>query len=183
MTDDDLPEGFFSHITPDDFARETSARHVALLDQVPFDDFVEASLESLRFAYHAADGNPNPVAVMVCPDGRRIFTPDDDETLGQYIDRLGREAKQHNAGRLFTAWLTEGGTYEGDEYDVDSPEAMAAAEASGAVQIVLYWFAQDGRRNPVIRHGIMAIDSGNTGPVHEGAAEHAAPVYKGILGG
>lgn len=183
MTDYNLPEGFFSHLSPADFDRDSSARHVAVLDQVPFDDFVEANLESLRFAYHAADGNPNPVAIMMCLDGRRIFTPDDDETLGQYIDRLSREAKRHGAIRLFTAWLTEGGTYEGDEATVDSPEALAAAEASGAMQIVLYWFAQDGRRNPAIRHGIMAIDSGNTGPVHEAAGEHAAPVYRSILGG
>jgi hypothetical protein len=183
MTDDNLPEGFFSHLSPADFDRDTSARHVAVLEQVPFNHFVEASLESLRFAYHAADGNPNPVAIMVCPDGRRMFTPDDDETLGQYIDRLGREARQHGAIRLFTAWLTEGGTYEGSEHTVDSPEAMAAAEASGAMRPVLYWFAQDGLRNPVIRHGIMAIDSGNTGSVHEAAGEHAAPVYRSILGG
>lgn len=181
MTDEpefDFPEGFFDHLTPQDFHRETSARHVAVIDEQPFDKFVESSLDALRLAYHASDGQPNPVAVLISKDGRRIFAPDDDETLGQYIDRLAREARKYEAHTLFTAWLTEGGTYDGDtQHEVGTDEGLEQVEN---MQEVLYWYAQHKR---TIRHGIMALDQGNTGDVHEAPGQHAAHVYRQILGG
>lgn len=178
MTDDQIPEGFFDHLSPQDFVRETSARHVAVVDEQPFDTFVDNSLEALRLAFHAADGMPNPVAVLISRDGRRIFAPDDDETLGQYIDRLSREAKKYKAHTLFTAWLTEGGTYEGDtQHDVGSDEGI---EQVTDLQQVLYWYAQHKR---VIRHGIMTIEGGDTRDVIEAPGQHAAHVYRQILGG
>lgn len=183
MTDsNEFPEGFFDHLSPDDFVRESSARQVAVLDDIPFDDFVERSLESLRFAYYAADGNPNPVAILVGPDGRRIFSPDDDETLGQYLDRLGREARKHKSTRLFTAWLTEGGTYEGeDQHDIGSQDGLALVGEEN-MKIVLYWYAQNKRKPKQIRHGLITIEAGDLGDCVEADGDHAAPVYRQILG-
>lgn len=179
MTDpSDIPDGFWNDLTPQDFERPTSARHaVDVKEHQPFNKFVEASLDALRLAFHAADGQPNPVAILISDHGRLIFAPDDDETLGQYIDRLTREAKGFYAHTLFTAWLTEGGTYEGDtQHDLGSSEGL---EEVSEMREVIYWYAQRKRK---IRHGIMMIEAGDTGDIVEAPAEHAAHVYRQILG-
>lgn len=183
MADDFNIDGIFEHVTPEDFLRVSSARHVATMQQQSFDDFVTSSLETTRFAYHAADGDLCPVALLVGPGGRRIYAPDDDETLGQYLKRLHREARQHATHTLFTVWLTQGGTYKGDVPErVNGPEALQHAEkANGGLQQVIYWYAQSYSE---IRHGIITIDDqGNTGEVIEAPDHTASHLYKEILGG
>ena len=182
MSDNDDFDGVFDNLSPNDFDR-TSARHVAVLKPQTFKEFVTAGLETLRYAYHAADGLPNPVAVMVGPAGRRLYTPDDDENLGQYIARLGREARTHQVTRLFTAWLTEGGFCQGtadSQRAADSTEMLDSVRDAGAMQEVLYWYAQDGKE---IQHGIMLVSEDQTGDVVGGASEHASPLYRSILSG
>lgn len=178
MSDDFEVDGIFDNIKPDDFHRSTSARHVAVMDVRPkLDAFVAQSLDGLRMCFLAADGQPNPVAVMYMKDKtKRMFSPDDDENLGQYINRLHREANQHGASAVFTSVLTVGGLYEGDdEGTIDSDEAVAKIEPTPC----LYWFAQMGT---AVRHGIMAIEDGVAGEVFEAPAEHASPLYRTILG-
>lgn len=175
MSDD--MSGIFEHLTPQDFMR-SSARHVAVWDQQSFEEFVNACLDMVRFAFHASDGSPDPVALLIGTDGRRLYAPDEDETLGQYLDRLSREAKEYGAHSLFTMWLTKGGTYESDHFSrIDSDENLAKVQ--GGLKPVIYWYAQYGQ---AVRHGIMTIVDGDTGDVFEAPAEHAAPVYRAVLG-
>lgn len=176
--------GIFNDLTPQDFDRSNSARHVALLERQNFEEFVTNSLEALRLAFHAADGKPNPVAVLMGSDGRRIYTPDDDESVGDFLDRLSREAKEQQTHTLFIAMLTVGGTYQAPSTDgwttLDDADAVKrSAETGSGLRPVLVWYAQYGK---AVRQGIMMTEDGNTGDVFESPGEFGPAAFRAILG-
>lgn len=178
-------EGIFDDLSPEDFNRESSARSIKTVKKPKsFDDFVQHWLDATRLAFHAADGRMDPTAVMMDSNSRRIiFSPDDDETLGQYIDRLQREARTLGATWFFTTVLTQGGTYQTDEGRIiGDPEALEEAREQDALKPCIYWYAErrDGA-NDEIRHGIIGIDAGDTGEVFEAPSEHASPIYRKVL--
>lgn len=187
MSKNDDFTGIFDHLSPDDFNLETSA-----VDENPgvyrgphaFSTFVDQQLRAVRLAFAAADGEINPVAVLVSPTVERVFAPDDDETLGQYLDRLSNEARTVGATWFFISKKTVAGVFSSNEHpDVNSPEAMQAAIDEGTAKLNVLWYAErregDERHH---RHGLLEIVGNKLGQMYEGPAEQGLTAFERVLG-
>jgi len=140
---DDLT-GIFDHLTPDDFKVTTSAiSTLNLSNPRTMDEFIKRGINSVRTAFSLTNGELDPMGILASQTIERTFTPEEDETLGQYIDRLAREARHISAGYAFVALVTLVGTYRSDaNLNANSEEAVKAAEDAGTLTQGVYWFAE-----------------------------------------
>lgn len=183
-------EGIFDEATVDDFLRETSAR-----SEVPrtnkgseaFNQFVEEQLRAVRTAWISAETYMQPLAIVANHEKQRIFIPDDDETLQDFVNRMHREAKSLEAiwtfiaQRTMVASLGEGLDVDQD-VDVSDPDEWEKAVAAGIVKLGVLWYAE--RREGLDRqhrHGQMVDENGTLGRHIEGAPNQGIPLFAGIL--
>jgi hypothetical protein len=180
--------GVFDHLDPADFDRTSSAVYEERRPRHPadeFDQFVQAQLTAVRYAFASADGDINPVASLASPTVERMFAPEDDELMRNYIDRLAREARTIGARWLFISKRTQVGTVITDE-DVrsDSPEAMRLAAEQGQTQEAVYWYAEQRQDTDVERrHGYLTIVGNHLGELVEFPIDDAPNGFSRILGG
>lgn len=179
---DDELAGIFDHLTPEDFS--------PFRGRIAFDQFITQNLETTRTSWLAADGQINPVAVLATATERWTYVPTDEETLGEYVERLRSEARRLKATWLFLSRKTLVGNYEvrvGDDVpDTSDPDALQKAIEKGIITEGIFYFAErseDGKTDT--RHGLMKPDKdGRLGPVVEGNPKHqTADFFKNILGG
>lgn len=182
---DDLT-GVFDHLTPDDFA-QSSVRYTTLQQSTPdFNAWVDEQIQTTRVAWLAADGLMNPFAVMRTTDGRTLLlSPDDDETIGNWIARLGREAQKNRVTWFFTVVKTVGGVYTTEALqDIDAPLAIEEAQKRSALKPILF-FHGERRNDPNLpdarRHGLIPIDDTVLGEVFNAPPEFASPLMLGVL--
>lgn len=181
--------GIFDHLNPDDFGHETSA-----LDETrpprKFQTFVDNSLNALRVAFAASDGNLNPVAVLASSTVQRMFGPNDDESLADYIVRLANEARIIGAHWVFISTRTEGALVE-VEYDGTTPlnginniDDMTAVQEQGLDEEMVYYYAVQVTNDEVTRRqGLLPITASNSlGEIREGAPEQPS-LFDAILMG
>jgi hypothetical protein len=140
-------DGIFDHLTPDDFVRETSAVDAATGEYrgtKNYDRWVDQRLQSVHIAYHAADGHMNPIALLASPTVMRGFTPDDDETVGDFLERLGREARLIGAHWFFLAKRELVGTMPTDDDDLDVMDQESVQEYinAGKLKPGVLWYAE-----------------------------------------
>lgn len=183
-------EGIFNDATVADFLRETSAKvELPLTAQDPdaFNRFVDEQLRAVRMTWIAAEGYMQQLVVLVNGDQERIFTPDDDETVGQFVMRMQREAVAMEAHWVFIARRAQVATLgdatdEDVDIDVTDPVEWQKAVAAGIVRTGLTWYAErrvgDERYH---RHGQMQDEGGTLGELHEGAPNQAMPLFASIL--
>jgi hypothetical protein len=179
--------GIFDHLTPADFEITSSAVAEAPNGDRSFDDFVDDQLRALRYAFAAATGQVDPLCTLASPNVERVFAPDDDETLGQYIKRLNREARNLAADWVFIFQRTIVGEWVGPADEAPSPDsnsAMELARANDAIREGVYWHAEDrSGDSPVRRHGYVAISSDNQlGDVFEANPAQATSPFAWVLG-
>jgi hypothetical protein len=183
--------GIFDHLDPGDFERTSSAVHEESrrkLADTEFDQFVQTQLRAVRHAFAGADGRMNPIAILTSPTVERMFAPEDDETMGQYIDRLAREAHLIGANWLFISHRTSVGilmTPEGADVPVaDDPKMMAEAVARGEAQEAVYWYAENCSATETLRrHGFLTIVGTHLGQLVEGEADQKVKLFGRILDG
>jgi hypothetical protein len=178
--------GIFDHLTPDDFSRETSAFHEeqgSFKGAANFSAWVNGQLKTLRVAFAGADGHLNPVAVLTSPTVTRSFIPDDDETLGDFLKRLGREARTIGATWFFLAKKAFVGTMETTEPpDVSDPEAVLRLADEGKLKLGVLWYAE--RREGDERHqrtGFLTIVENRLGESVEGDAPQSFAALASVL--
>lgn len=185
-------EGIFDDATIADFLRETSARDEVSRedpDGYAFSQFVDEQLRAVRTAWIAAETFMQPLAIVATRSKQRIFIPDDDETLGQFVDRMHREAVKMKAVWTFCAVRTQVadlGDATDDEQDIDVGDSNAIEEAmaAGLLRLGVVWYAE--RRDKKVRqwrHGQMADEDGTLGELIEGAANQDNELFAKILGG
>jgi hypothetical protein len=177
--------GIFDHLTPADFERKTSAVAEDKPASDTFDRFVEDQIRSLRYAFAGSDGNLFPLTTIASATVERVYAADDDETLGQYVDRVAREARLISATRVFTFKKTVVGTFQSDEEQrSDSQEAMQEALDAGTTQEAVYWYAEERDGNQFeVRHGFVVIEGLATlGANFEGAPQRNE-LFSRVLGG
>lgn len=190
MTDE--IEGCFAEATVADFLRESSAREEVsghFAGAAAFQSFVDDQIRAVRTAWIASETYMQPLVVLASHDLERIFITDDDETLGQFVQRMSREAKAMQATWTFLAKRTmvaELGPMRETEHDidVDDPEAWQQALAEGLMRLGVLWFAE--RREAgehTRRHGQMVDEVGTLGPLVEGARNQTIPLFEQILAG
>jgi len=183
-------EGVFDDATVADFERSTSARiELARAGHAgdAFDQFVAEQARAVRMAWIAAETYMQPLVVIT--DGRqeRVFIPDDDETLGQFIERMRREALAMEAVWAFIAKRSMvanlGSALEtDDDVDVTDTEEWEKAVAAGIVRLGVIWYAErrEGEKRHH-RHGQMQDEEGKLGEMREGSQAQAIPLFASIL--
>jgi len=184
-------EGIFEDATVADFMRKTSAKiDLARTDRQGLDAFnlfVDEQLRAVRMAWIAAETYMQPLVLLVNHHQQRVFTADDDETVGQFFDRMHREAVAMEATWLFVAKRTMVG-YLGSALDVEQdvdvtdPEEYEKAVVAGIVRLGVMWYAERREGNERHhRHGQMQDEEGTLGEMREGARNQAAPMFRSIL--
>jgi hypothetical protein len=176
--DDDLT-GIFDDLSPEDFALEPKRGIIA------FDKFVKENIQSIRMAYLASEGQINPVAVFADPMNEWVFVPNDDENMGEYVERLREAAKTLKATWFFISRKTMVGSYlttNEDVSDLADPEVIARLEAEGQMTEGVLYYAErleDGQREH--RHGFMRAEDGRLTQVVEGNPIQTIELFSNIL--
>jgi len=185
MSEYDDITGIFDHLTPEDFFDpDTSAQKIPLENGCTFDSFVHEQLTMLRYAFAACDGNINPMTVLANSEYAIVYQANDEENLGQYIDRMNTEARRIGARWAFFYKRTlVARQAPGNNINVGDATLMEEALKAGATQEAVYWYAArtDGDE-PAMRHGYAAIDDAKLGDVSEGPAQ-PNDLLNRILGG
>lgn len=183
-------EGIFENATVADFERSTSAKiELAQAGQgvEAFDRFVDEQLRAVRMAWIAAETYMQPLVLLANGKQQRVFTADDDETLGQFVQRMHREAVAMEATWVFVAKRTMvanlGHALEVEhDTDVNDRDEYEKAVAAGLVRLGAMWYAErregDERDH---RHGQMQDEEGTLGEMHEGARNQGIPLFASIL--
>ena len=149
-------DGIFDDITPEDFMSAPTPIAKRSIDEFDFQTFLSSCVQASEFSFYAADGRPQPMAVLAAPGGQFTYRPDPGESLGAYIQRLTREARLNGAYAMFMMKLTMVATRltdPGEAPDVTSTEAMA--EASDRTP-GLYFYAESPERE--VTHGFWRIE-------------------------
>ena len=185
--------GIFDNLTPQDFLEayqeSTAVDEMSRINQGvdAFNEFVEEQIRALKLSYTAAEGNIQPIAVLAGRTTQRIFVPDDDETMQQWINRMHREAKAINAIWTFVSKKTMVGTRQAevndDAPDVNDPEHVRSAVEAGDMTMGVFWYAErregDERHH---RHGILRGSETRLTEALEGPTTQAIPLFAQILG-
>jgi hypothetical protein len=190
MTNEDTPDelaGIFDDLSPEDFNVETTAiEEISRTNEGvdAFNSFVDEQMRAYRVAWVANHGRANPIAVLASPTMQRVFTPDAEETLGEYVKRLHREAIRMEAIWIFSARKTIVGSFMADEdTDIGDPEVIAEAMAAGKASEGVEWFAErrEGDENHQ-RFGIMQSVDGRLSEPREAASTQSAAWWALVLG-
>ena len=148
-------DGIFDSLEPEDFMTAATPIAKKNTDAFDFQTFMNSCVQASEFAFYAANGMPNPMAVLATPGGQLTYCPTDGETLGHYVQRLEREARLNGAFAMFLMKLTTVATRltdPGEDIDVTSREAMAsAADRSPG----LYFYAESPDHE--VTHGFWRI--------------------------
>lgn len=192
FNDDEL-SGIFNDLSPDDFAVQTTARVETYLSGSPnvgdaaFIKFVDHNIEVLRTSALAAGGNEiNPVAVLASASTQWIFSPEPDESMGEYIERLHGEAERLGAtwcfiSRFTMVAATSGGVFQ-DEDIADDKRGVKMMEEGNLTRGVVFYAARVEDGDHQRRHGVMFIeDRGLTPPVY-GDPDQPFAIFDEILG-
>jgi len=77
---------------------------------------------------------------------QRMFVPDYDETIRNFVDRLFREASQLQPTWAFSAIVAPHAVYDGDgdppAVDMNDTEQIKAALDAGVLEIGIFWFSE-----------------------------------------
>lgn len=163
MTDDTFITGIFDGLNPADFGRSdtTAIFEVEQPHHGPraFDRFVEEMQRAVRFAFTGSEGQVNPVAVLANATTQRTFTPTDEETMGEYLDRLHDEATRMEADWVFVQRTTQVGTATvspSQMHDITDTSMISRAQGEGALRDGVLWYAaQRAAIGIKRRHGIF----------------------------
>lgn len=175
---DDI-SALFDDVKPEDFFRATSAvaseEYLDVINgKVEFEAFVAKNIENSRLTYDDDPDEFDPVAVLHCPSGTRVFLPDEDETNEMYMSRLQREAVEFEATWFFIAMVCPAAVC------TDRDEAAAG---NYVMQDALNWYAE--AREPrfnQIRQGIVTIKADKqSGEMLEGTPEGASYLFRSVL--
>lgn len=184
--------GIFDNLDPDDFNDPITVKATRgerdNYGAEAFDQFIDRKIETVRESYLASEGQINPVATLASRTSEWMFTPTDEETLGQYVERLRSEAKRLGATWLFISRKTLVGSSQQDEdsvVDTSDPEQLQAGIEAGLVSEGVFFFAErieDGVRDH--RHGIMKAENSDTlGELVMGNPVQTVSFFATILGG
>lgn len=168
---DDLT-GIFDHLEPEDFIITTTAVDATLGDYVGrdrFERFITEQLHAVRIGFTASDGQLNPLGVLASPTIQRVFTPDDDETLGDFLQRIKRESDLIQAHWFFFAMQTRTARVEVTPAEDGSvPAADSAAMqfhiAKHGGQKAIMWYAQAIGQHEETRAGVIPFTGAKLDP-------------------
>lgn len=157
---------FFADLTPDQFTANTSFFVRPLPAGTCFDGFLSEHLQVTRIAFASCDGGIFPIAALGTGKNVYYFKAEDNETLGEFIERVSTFARVHQS-RWCYIFKRASASYQGEE-------------RSG-----LYWMAGHRKGTAVYyRHGYFEIEGQTLGSCIEGVVrEDQPPAFWEILEG
>lgn len=183
--------GIFDDVTPDMFIAETSAVHEdegSFVGTAMFNTVVDEALRGVRTAFASSFGQINPTAMLANATTRRFFAPEQDENLGQFLERLKREAMTMGAHWFFLAkrnvvavWYEE--DEEAERHDTGSDDAMRTAAMHGSEpEMGVLWYAERREGGETHhRHGVLKIEGHKITDATEGDDKQTIGVFSLIL--
>lgn len=177
---DDEFAGIFDDLNPNDFGGVTSAP----ARKETFQEFLEANLRAVRISYLAVDGNQlNPIAILQAEDTEWTYAPEDDESLGEYVDRLREEAKRLNAVRLFISRTTKVGVLPtGDLPDAGDLNTATEMMENGELSDGAAFFGMERVGDVWERvHGIMVAFANRLGEAQYAPDDQSMDLFARIL--
>lgn len=194
MNANDFSE-FFENLTPEMFAIETTAsseEQGRFAGSAAFDAFVEEHVRTVRMAFASNRGRINPIVTLANPTMRRSFAVTADENLGEFLERLSREASLMNAHWLFLAKESVFSAYfepddvdDGDVHDVaseDTKKFVESRESEAGTGII--WYAERREKSEYHhRHGILQTADGQIVRSIAGDERQSMGVFGAILDG
>ncbi|NUS02073.1 MAG: hypothetical protein HOV97_05860 [Nonomuraea sp.] len=183
--------GIFDEISPDMFIVETSA-----IDEIEgnfrgataFNASVDERLRGIKAAFASSFGKINPIAILTNATTQRVFVPQQDENLGQFLERMQREARTMGAHWFFFAKKNTFAVYypeDDDEeiYDVGSDAARERAARSGSdLSVGILWYAERREGEEVHhRHGALEVEGHKVTKATEGDGDQTLGVFSTVL--
>lgn len=157
MTDDEI-EGFFDDLTPEHFHQDSSSFVEMSRPNETFDAFVGEQVRATQIAYATAEGSMAPVAALVNAETLRMFVPQDEETLGDYLQRLHTESLDMDARWFYLARATQVASHlvrPEDLHDATQGEVVEGAKEANVLVDGLIWYAEARGEAPEKRMGIF----------------------------
>lgn len=193
-------EGIFNDLTPDMFETTTSAvdeEEGAYEGHEAFVAMVKERQRAVRTAYANMFGQMNPTAVLVSATKQRTFVPQEDETIGDFLGRLRREAIAMEAHWFFFArkqqfklWFPESGLDHTALPDAtamssfdEAPNATPQQEGQG----VLYYAERREVEHDATgslnerEHGIMTVQHGRIDQTIAGDPRQTNAIFELVL--
>lgn len=164
--DDKTIRDFFANLTPDQFVNDSSFHTRAIPVGATFDGFLDEHMDVLRLAYAACDGNIYPIASIATDTAVHYFKSTDEETLGDFTQRVAEFSAAHNSQWLFIFKKVKVHGTDGD-------------------RVVVYWLA--GEREPDLsvryRQGFLETLDQILGDCVETPADEQPEGFRTILEG
>lgn len=144
---DDI-EKTFASLTPSDLMVDQPHFLEMEVGGEGFDAFIDRHIYSTRYAFMAADGDINTVSAL--SDGRRerLFVPSDDDTIAEFLQRLGTTARATGSTRFF--WSRMSPT------TMTQPVGHQLGDEANWVPSII-WYAEDSLLDNGKRYGRMLI--------------------------
>lgn len=186
---DDEFTDIFDHLTPEDFFIESSAiseDEGLYKGAASFDLHIEEAIRSVKVSLATSWGQMKPVAILSNEKTRRTFTPTEDETLGQFLERLQREARTLGARWFFFAKRHELRLYDEEEgveiVDAATDEAVETAIKQGKqAETAIFWYAERREANETqVRQGVLHLSPAGDQVTHRSEGDERQQI--GIFG-
>lgn len=185
MTENELSgefNGIFDDLDPSHFlGQATLDSYVENVGAEKFDVFWMNMIDATRLAFLASDGDEiNHIAVLANAEKAVAFVGDDEEDMGQYMDRLTGEADRLKATWFFMCHFTQVGTAALGEDEPDDVSLVDGKDLSRGA--FLYGRRKEGDEDQ-IQMGIAMVYGNRLGELTSGAAPQPAKHFAQVLDG
>lgn len=186
MTENDLSgefSGIFDDLDPSHFlGQATLDAYTDNVGSEKFEQFCATLIDAIRLAFLASDGDDiNAIAVLANPEKAVAFVGDDEETMGQYMERLGAEAARLGATWFFMCHFTDVGMHV-----ITSEDQITDVHARNGEELSRGAFIYARRREgdeSVTKQFIALVYGNRLGELQAGPENQPAQVFDKVLDG
>lgn len=175
--------GIFDDLDPSHFLGLTTLDSFTdNVGQEKFEQFCTNMIDAARLAFLASDGDEiNHIAVLVNPTKAVAYVGDDEETMGQYMDRLTAEAERLKATWFFMCHFTQVGTAPLDPDRVGTDVNVGAGDAK--LNRGAYFYARRKEDEDQTFQAVAVAYGNRLGEIHLGSSEQPAGNFAQVLDG
>lgn len=178
---DDEIQRFFDSITPEDFARDLSDPDDDATTEEEYprfgsDEFDRFTLDNL---HQLSESDETFAALHNGVEHRRVI-PVGDESIGTFLKRVRREAKEIQAKWFFIG--TEGEASMGAVFDPRDHKDVENARQQGRMMEVINWYSESIEPTSAeVRFGIIYEENDEKRIVQSTYSHGADPAFKKVL--
>lgn len=174
---------FFENLTPEAFAEAPTDTHLyEQVEDAPVsgpDDFERFTLDHLRTLID------EQCELAVIHDGTtaRFYQQRPDETSGEWLLRVSRDAKDHSATWVFLGMPGEASFGDPDKmFNPANPADVERARQSGYLVEVINWYAESTEpASPEVRFGVIVFEDNDVKVIQSTNPTGANPAFRRVL--